>query len=1084
MTKKIDFETEKVIARQKLDATLGMLKDFQKETVTRVMEMFDGENASKRVLVSDEVGLGKTFIARGIVDSLRMKFVEEKKEGFKVAYICGNQVIAEQNLSRLGMLGRNSEGSSTRLSMQHLYIALEDINSNEEYTKSLALSPNTSFRLKGLATGTKDERALMFLVLNNLGLFNQSDIEKIKNLFCDPQNRGYKMWSKQTIDYYNEKIIEIEKAKPASKYLSRYHVYFKGIAGRIHKIINNETGEKIEDIIISLRKKFATISADMMNVDLVIMDEFQRFPDLINTKDKDSDLAIIVNKFLKIENKKDAPFVLLLSATPYKPYQTSDEDGENVSLKEFKQVTTFLSDEKAKDFDTTWERYTGALKNINQDNKEQALEIKTEAENKLYGIMCRTERLSAGIKNDYIKTHKPILPVSNDDIASYVDVHDYLHKLDLGEKDYYLPVEYTENVPYLLSFLTGYKIYRDNISKRYKPLNGFNYKRLVIKKSQIDEYKDIKITNAKMKKALEITGLPDNKTKDKPDARMLLWVPPSFSYYKLGKPFDGNLIQSFSKTLIFSSWVMVPRSVSSILSYIESKDLRDELKKSHTNKKNYWWVDHYFGKEYANKSKDGKTRFQKYNNLIDYKDSKNHINLVYPSRTASDLWSLANDKKGPSRSLNDLKQIINKEIVHLLNDNLSKYIQKEKEIDISWYYLAFPLLDCFSEAIQIGGRTVELQSRINELTKTVGEVLNGQKQLGCFPSDLSDYLTKLVIGAPGICFFRQIPNAADVFQIASNFINCVFDNRESICILNSMFTQINDIDEKILEYCSNGCIQSVIDEYIYMLTSDNPSAVTAPYKGYDKLYNLNITASIINSFYSGSSIRVNYINSSKKKGKNNSQGFDYYTIRLGYAACFAVDTSKEENIDPAINIRQAFNSPFKPFVLTSTSVGQEGLDFHFYCRRIVHWNLPNNPIDFEQREGRIDRYKNLYIRQQIAYKHKDEMFEGDVWKKMFEMEWEALSLEDKKSGLIPYWSYKNGDESSGIEMERHVMFYPHSRDLKKYDNLMTALSYYRLTIGQPRQEELLYSTLKQIEDKEYLKKFFINLSPWTRTGDK
>ncbi|MEA3275971.1 MAG: helicase-related protein [Pseudomonadota bacterium] len=57
------------------------------------------------------------------------------------------------------------------------------------------------------------------------------------------------------------------------------------------------------------------------------------------------------------------------------------------------------------------------------------------------------------------------------------------------------------------------------------------------------------------------------------------------------------------------------------------------------------------------------------------------------------------------------------------------------------------------------------------------------------------------------------------------------------------------------------------------------------------------------------------------------------------------------------SVRAAFNSPFRPFVLTSTSIGQEGLDFHPWCHRLVHWNLPGNPVDLEQREGRIHRYK-------------------------------------------------------------------------------------------------------------------------------
>ena len=49
----------------------------------------------------------------------------------------------------------------------------------------------------------------------------------------------------------------------------------------------------------------------------------------------------------------------------------------------------------------------------------------------------------------------------------------------------------------------------------------------------------------------------------------------------------------------------------------------------------------------------------------------------------------------------------------------------------------------------------------------------------------------------------------------------------------------------------------------------------------------------------------------------------------------------------------AFNPPFWPFVMGTTYIGQEGLDFHWYCHAVVHWNLPPNPVDLEQREGRV-----------------------------------------------------------------------------------------------------------------------------------
>src|SRR5205814_3261270 len=65
-------------------------------------------------------------------------------------------------------------------------------------------------------------------------------------------------------------------------------------------------------------------------------------------------------------------------------------------------------------------------------------------------------------------------------------------------------------------------------------------------------------------------------------------------------------------------------------------------------------------------------------------------------------------------------------------------------------------------------------------------------------------------------------------------------------------------------------------------------------------------------------------------------------------------------------VRAAFNSPFWPFVLVSTSVGQEGLDFHHYCHAVTHWNLPSNPVDLEQREGRINRYKGHAVLKNIA----------------------------------------------------------------------------------------------------------------------
>ena len=102
--------------------TLKSLKDFQLATVDRVDYLFrKGQN---RVLVADEVGMGKTLIARGTIVKMTRLWLEEKKDLFKVIYICPNQNIANQNIRKLDVTGKISAGSvsDTRLSMQHLKI--------------------------------------------------------------------------------------------------------------------------------------------------------------------------------------------------------------------------------------------------------------------------------------------------------------------------------------------------------------------------------------------------------------------------------------------------------------------------------------------------------------------------------------------------------------------------------------------------------------------------------------------------------------------------------------------------------------------------------------------------------------------------------------------------------------------------------------------------------------------------------------------------------------------------------------------------------------------------------------------------
>jgi len=175
------------------------------------------------------------------------------------------------------------------------------------------------------------------------------------------------------------------------------------------------------------------------------------------------------------------------------------------------------------------------------------------------------------------------------------------------------------------------------------------------------------------------------------------------------------------------------------------------------------------------------------------------------------------------------------------------------------------------------------------------------------------------------------------------------------------------------------------------------------------------------------------------------------------------------------DVQSAFNSPFRPFILATTSVGQEGLDFHAYCHAVYHWNLPSNPVDLEQREGRVHRYKGHAIRKNVAMRSGLQGLAGrqlhlrDPWAELFQL---ASGERDGQSELVPYWIYSTPD---GASVERRVPILPFSKESAKYPELKASLAVYRLAFGQPRQEDLL-AHLKDIPLSE-LDEWRISLEP-------
>jgi len=187
---------------------------------------------------------------------------------------------------------------------------------------------------------------------------------------------------------------------------------------------------------------------------------------------------------------------------------------------------------------------------------------------------------------------------------------------------------------------------------------------------------------------------------------------------------------------------------------------------------------------------------------------------------------------------------------------------------------------------------------------------------------------------------------------------------------------------------------------------------------------------------------------------------------------------EQGDVKRAETVRDAFNSPFRPFILASTSVGQEGLDFHTWCHAVVHWNLPSNPVDLEQREGRIHRYKGHAIRKNIALVYGLNLLrekwdrKSDPWKLMFD-----CARGDRANDLLTYWLFEPPE--GGAKIERHVPIISYSKEESHFNRLKKMLVLYRLVFGQPRQEDLLkYLTEQAINKKHYdIDNWRISLTP-------
>ncbi len=1047
---------------------LDGLKDFQLATAKRVFELY--KQGQKRVLVADEVGLGKTLIAKGVIaQTARYHYEDMQDELFKVVYVCSNQVIANQNLNKLKICEDITvDGvTDTRLSMQHLKIFEQesDPKIKANYIQLIPLTPSTSFYITS-GGGSASERALIYAILKRTNLFRElfeKHEEKLNDIFTCTATTG---WIAER-NRYEERVVRCNTNSGG--------LYLNMITSLVEKsIVDNGLFNDIASLIIDkseqyvvmgkLRRLFAEISVDLLNPDLVIMDEFQRFRSLIQ-EDNPSETSVLAHKFLMGNDVK----VLLLSATPYKLYSTLEEiyeTGSDDPYYEFLEVMKFLQPNKHQEFKEIWSNYSLKLRELHQ-GKTSIIEARDVAENAMYQGVCRTERMAA-IKNatliDDTKA-KQAISINENDIVAFLEAEDLVKSIS-GIST--VPVEYVKSCPYLLSFSNQYK-FRKNIDNHFRHnqqlINQATRKMLWIDERGIEKYKELITPNARLEMLKEIAF--ENKSE------LLLWIPPSKPYYEPQGVFKEA--RNFSKILVFSAWEMVPRMIASLISYEAERRSVGKLVASNKDKKNTTYS--------APNSRRFPVARLRFNIENDIPQSMSLFCLLYPSQTLAEIYnpiSYLNEGHNLHEIEDELKSIIETKL-----SRLTVYQANPNRVDERWYYLAPMLLDnvdYVEKWLAYGKELISASLDEDEQKSQKGFEVHIAKlreyyrnpdaaQLGLFPEDLAQVLCRMALASPAVCAYRAYgKNANYASQFAKAMIN-LFNRNEATAIIELCYVKTSEDAHwmNVLHYCRDGNLQAMLDEFIHMLTESN--GLVDNENRYKATHTLMLnTMKTHSASYTVDTYRTfkNSIIKGKEKG---------ISLRSHFAVGFYKGEGESSKIvNRKESIRNSFNSPFRPFVLATTSIGQEGLDFHYYCRKIMHWNLPSNPVDLEQREGRIDRFKCLAIRQNIAEKYAGMItFKTDVWTEMFDRA--KLEYNPEYSELVPFWCLP---DAQGSKIERIVPSYPLSKDIGNYERLIKILSLYRLTMGQARQEELLEHIFKNFENGEELKELFINLSPYYR----
>lgn len=1081
------------------------LKPFQRATVEHAFRrLYTDPDHATHFLVADEVGLGKTLVAQGViaraVDYLASDRTKKGKptDRIDVVYLCSSQSIAAQNLKKLGHglpAGTvNEQRLPDRLTL--LPLAMDAIEAAKRGKRAqgarrvnfFSLTPGTSFKM-GHAMGRQDERVFLYhLLVGSIDGKNgfMSDVcQRPKRVHADHPNEYVVRPLARMLrggvggddDDWYQKVAADTRARQAIEHFGRakrtraetllrplegvdLYREFVEIASQYPTRKNSEPDDelkrRVRRAVKLLRARTARAAVELLEPDLIIMDEFQRFTDLLRsgknggTRDDVAELVEALTSF-RDEETGEPVRMLLLSATPYRQL-TLDTDGTDGDMSEGGGHED--ADEDANAAPTTGthrDDFIGTLRILFKDGDEVVAEIESElsklraaleglpnsydtavasrtgAEERLRRAIARTERVDTSDARDSMVIERTIAV----DLR-VEDLRDARALMRLAEQaDATNPVRFWKSSPYLLSFMRDYDLLRKVEALRDAPDACADAKAALdaavertLRWDDVQRYRPIEACNGRLRALKRLVFEPDDRGDASHDARVdvsdgadvlagRIWMPPNLPYVlgpggRVG-PGEGDRPagERASKALVFSSWQVVPDMAAALVSYEAERrgGLGDR------------------GRHYEEAFDRART--------IEGGRSV----LAYPSPT---LAALVDPLVLCHRDGLTTLDVQRDAVVRTLREHFAPKRRSARQTLSGPEQVWRSILEADGEGLKDGhvSSDYDLLSEANRADDLSDDRGYGRLATFALAAPGTVALRSLMRVIRGAGTDREMTDAAR--RIGAAIVRAMRRPLNAAHVLGRAHGRDTGRWVTLLRYAALNDLQAVMDEWLHLIANDEttPTDIAG---AVERALNVHQSAISVRDWRAPGDSRPRIMRGhvamrlASASGDGDSGG-----VRVGA-------------------VKDTFCSPFAPFVLTSTSVGQEGLDFHLWCSRVIHWNIPTNPTDLEQREGRVHRFKGHALRRNLVDAYADVLKAAlkdlcneptpDPWSIMFE---EAERASTGGDGRVPSWVLEGSSR-----VERVALIPPFSRDRGRYERVRQDLTVYRLAFGQARQDDLL-----------------------------